>query len=346
MLLTRVRILDLSQYIPGPYITRMLADLGAEVIKVEPPAGDPMRNFSAHRGGRPDAYHALNHGKKIVRLDLKVARHSAKLKELLAGADVMIDGFRPGVLDRLGLGRETIKRINPGLIHCAVSGFGQTGPYSQRAGHDLGYCAAAGLLGPGDHHRGPVITFPPIADHVGALQAGHSILAALYSRTQTGRGIYIDASLYEPMLAWQYLARNEQIGGILGGQAAFYNIYQTRNGAFITLSALELKFWEQFCLAVDKPQWIDRHGDELPQHRLVAELSDFFSSVTQQRLDEMLKQADCCYEAIPGIEAVHDHPQSRYRALENHYPNLIDERKLASSSELTEITELQNIGWN
>lgn len=316
MLLKDIRVIDLSQYIPGPYLTRMLADLGAEVIKIEPPAGDPMRYFSADSGNEVSGqYRALNHGKKIVRLDLKKDQGVNKLKKLLVKADVLIDGFRPGAMDRLGLNRRVISRINPKLIHCALTGFGQSGPLAQKAGHDLGYCAVAGILGSHDKLKRPQITFPPLADHVGALQAGNSILAALFSRTQTGKGAFIDASLYEPVLAWQYLVQSEHINHVLGGDAAYYNVYQTRDGKYITLSALEKKFWELFCETVNKPKWINRHDDDFPQLKLKSELEEFFNSKTQVELNEILDHVDCCYQSIPEIENVADHPQTISRGL-------------------------------
>ena len=347
MLLNNVRILDLSQYIPGPYITRMLADLGAEVIKVEPPGGDPMRNFSAESNNRISAaYVALNHGKKIVRLNLKDSSGLSKIKQLLKTADVLIDGFRPGTLEKLELNQETINRINPKLIHCALSGFGQSGPKAMKAGHDLGYCAVAGILGSDAKLEGPAITYPPLADHVGGLQASNSILAALYSRTQTGEGVFIDASLYEPVLAWQYLVQCKHIRQVLGGDAAYYNVYQTYDGKFITLSALENKFWKNFCIAVNKPKWINRHNDELPQLKLKSEMADYFKATTKSQLDQLLADVDCCYEPIPAINLIDDDPHVHLRGITNHYPNIINNQRLSSSNKITEIFEIERIDWN
>lgn len=347
MLLKNIRVIDLSQYIPGPYITRMLADLGAQVIKVEPPAGDPMRSFkAAAEKGISQAYHALNHGKRIIRLDLKAEPGLAKLKQLLAGADVLIDGFRPGVLDRLGLSEQAITEINATLIHCALTGFGQTGPSAKKAGHDLGYCAVAGILGSHNKDKAPQFSFPPVADHVGGLQACNTILAALYSRTQTGKGVYIDASLYEPVLAWHYLMRSEHISHVLGGSAAYYNIYRTGDGKFISLSALEYKFWKKFCMAISKPQWIQRHKDDFPQLSLISELTGFFQTRTKAQLDSLLETADCCYEPVADINNVDDHPQTAYRGTRNRYPNIVNGQRLAASDIVVEIDDFENIDWD
>lgn len=159
--LTGYRIIDLSQYIPGPFATRLLADHGAEVIKIEPPHGDPMRHFLKPEGDTPSPlYRHLNRGKKIVRLDLKTDAGKALFTRLLASADVLLESFRPGVMARLGFGRETLQEINPKLIHCALSGFGQTGPYRERGGHDLTYCAVSGALSASGTVERPVMTFP------------------------------------------------------------------------------------------------------------------------------------------------------------------------------------------
>lgn len=347
MLLTNVRVLDLSQYIPGPYVSRMLADLGAQVIKVEPPAGDPMRRFGAEsKDTVSNVYRALNQGKKIIRLNLKDNTQLSKFNELLAKTDVLIDGFRPGALDRLGLDRQAITKLNKNLIHCALTGFGQSGPLAQKAGHDLGYCAVAGILSSHDKQKLPVISYPPLADHVGGLQACNSILAALYYRSQAGKGSFIDASLYEPVLAWQYIAQSKEISQVLGGEAAYYNVYQTSDAKFLTLSALEEKFWIAFCEATDNPQWIARHNDELPQSKLKNELDKYFNAYTLVQINELLDAVDCCFEPVSDLGNVFEHPQTDFRNIINHYPNVINGQNLTSGSDLNEITEFENINWD
>jgi len=347
MLLAGIRIIDLSQYIPGPYLTRMLADLGAQVIKVEPPAGDPMRHFSNHHTKTlSPVYEFLNRGKTIIRLDLKSEQGISKIKNLLVDADVLIDGFRPGVLDRLGLSRERLEALNPKLIHCALTGFGQSGPYSQKAGHDLGYCAAAGILSTAVSNRLPKITYPPLADHVGALQASNSILAALLNRTKTGAGVFIDASLYEPVLNWNYLVQSEHISHVLGGDAAYYNVYQTADKKFITLSALEIKFWQNFCLAVNKDDWVQRHTDQYPQEQLIIDVSKLFKTLSQDDWNRLLSDVDCCYEPIPDVANIKSHSQSQFRKTMDHYPNLINDQLLSSDKSLNEITEIEHLSWD
>ena len=347
MLLADVRVLDLSQYIPGPYLTRMLADLGAQVIKIEPPTGDPMRHFGAEsQATESTVYRALNQGKKIIRLNLKDETDAHKFKNLLINADVLIDGFRPGVLDRLGFDRQSIAEVNKNLVHCALTGFGQSGPLAQKAGHDLGYCAVAGLLSSHDKQASPVISYPPVADHVGGLQACNSILAALYFRSQSGEGSYIDASLYEPVLAWQYVAQSEPIRQVLGGGAAYYNVYRTIDAKHITLAALEYKFWTAFCDAVSQTQWIERHGDELPQINLKRELDQFFSAKTLAQVSDLLADVDCCFEVIPDLDKVSEHSHTISRRVINHYPNRINNQQWASDRALNEITAIEDIRWD
>ena len=257
-LLKGVRVIDLSQYIPGPYASLQLAELGAQVIKVEAPAGDPMRSFGTKSEEISSLYRHLNRGKKVVRINLKEQAGQDTFRSLLASANILIEGFRPGTLERLGFSLDALREINPQLIVCSVSGFGQDGPDALRGGHDLGYGACAGLYSQHVPSALPSPVFPPIADHAGALQALTAMLAALYHQAKTGQGTYLDISLFEPLLAWQYLA--EADCNFISGSAAYYNIYQTKDKRSVTLAALEPKFWSAFCNEVGKPQWLQRQG--------------------------------------------------------------------------------------
>ncbi len=345
MLLKDIRVIDLSQYIPGPYLTRMLADLGAEVIKIEPPNGDPMRYFNERKTNPSKPYCWLNRGKKISRLDLKTEQGLEKLTELITQADVLIDGFRPGVLDRFGFDRLALKSINQRLIYCTLTGYGQTGPYSQKAGHDLGYCTVAGLLSTHGKNKQPQIVYPPLADHLAPIQACNTVLAALYAREKSGLGCFIDASLYEPVLSWHYLVQSEHISQILSGDAAYYNVYQTADDQFVTLSALEKKFWQNFCEAIGKPDWTDRHEDALPQENLIKKLELLFQGQNQAYWNELLSCVDCCYEPVPDINQVVNHPQTQFRKTVDHYPNLVNDERLVTTSELIEV-DLENLSWS
>ncbi len=184
-----VRVLDLSQYLPGPFATQILADLGAAVLKVEPPAGDPMRRFLLlDKDGLSPWYKQVNAGKQLLRLDLKNAAGRRMLEELVALADVLLESYRPGVMERLGFGPERLRQLNPRLIHCALSGFGQTGPYRLRGGHDITYVALSGMLDLTGTVETPVVPFPPLCDYAGGKQAATAILAALLRRETLRQG--------------------------------------------------------------------------------------------------------------------------------------------------------------
>ena len=327
-----VKVLDLSQYIPGPFATRQLADLGAQVIKIEPPSGDPIRYFMQQNKNDPSAiYQHLNRGKYICQLDLKTDTGKQRLHNLLVDADVLLESFRPGVLDRLGFDRNTLESINHNLIHCALSGYGQTGPYRDIAGHDLNYCAASGALDVNKKTDRPVITYPPLADHAGAMQASLTILAALHASQQQKQYIYIDISLFETTLSWQYLPLIESTKeysstlntkSILGGSAACYNIYACKDGSFISLAALETHFWRDFCEAVEKPVWISRHFQAMPQTELISELSNLFAEHPRKYWDQLFSSVDCCYEPVLLPDELNSHPQIQSRnSLSKYGPN-------------------------
>ncbi len=318
--LRHIRVLDLSQYIPGPFATRQLADLGAEVIKIEPPQGDPMRFFGAsaadHEAVSP-VYTHLNRGKRIVTLDLKAAEGIAVFERLLAEADVLLESFRPGVLDRLGFGRERLAELNPALVHCALSGFGQSGVYRDRGGHDLTYCAVAGALSSTDVQCQPRLPFPPLADHAGAMQAVNMILAALLGKALgvSSQGVFLDISLCESALSWQYLQLSGMVDleQMLTGGSASYNVYQTADQRFVVFAGLEHKFWQAFCTAVARPDWLPRQHESLPQLELISELQALFAAQPLAYWRETLAEVDCCFEPVPLLDEVAQHEQLQQR---------------------------------
>ena len=301
-LLAGIRVLDVSQYFPGPLAAQILSDLGASVIKVEPPAGDPMRRF-----GPPDAdgwaadYKLINAGKRVVRLDLKGEAGQEQVGRLLARADVLIESFRPGTLERLGLGHERLARLNPGLVHVALSGWGQGGPYRLRAGHDLTYVAVGGGLAGSGTADEPVMTCPPMGDHAGAQQTALAALAGLFGRSRSGRGVYLDVSLMETVLAWQSVPLTLAARGtlpasgssLLTGGAACYHLYRTADGRFVALAALEPKFWEAFCQAADRSPWIGRQDEPMPQQALIGELAAMFATRPAAHWSALLVPVDC-----------------------------------------------------
>ncbi len=332
--LTGIRVLDLSQYLPGPYAGQILADLGAEVVKVEPPAGDPLRQVPPLDGdGLSVFYKLINAGKTVVRLDLKVAAGRAVLLDLVDRADALIESFRPGALARLGLGAEALRRRNPRLVHCALSGYGQTGPDALKAGHDINYMAMAGGLAGSGTAESPIGAHPPTADFASGMQAALTILAALVRRAGSGpvggQGATIDTSIAETVLAWQSLAltaAGRPGGEVLRGQgrlsggAACYRIYRTAEGRFMTLGALEAKFWANFCRALGREDWIDRQSEALPQTRLIAEVAEAIAARPLAEWQARLAGVDCCYQAVLEPAEVLDDPQVRARGLLRAHP--------------------------
>lgn len=320
-----LRVLDLSQYLPGPFATQMLSDLGAEVVKIEPPAGDPMRGFILEDSdGISPLYKQVNSGKTLLRLDLKAEEGRRVFTHLVQKADVLLESFRPGVMERLGFGRERLATLNPGLIHCALSGFGQTGPYRLRGGHDLTYVALTGGLSATGSETTPAITFPPLADHAGAQQAVITILGALLRRGLTGKGAFLDVSLFETALAWQSVGltaaarrppERERGHGLLTGGAAYYQIYRTSDARFMALAPIEEKFWVQFCEAVERPDWIPRQQEPIPQTALIRDLQHLFASRPFAWWTALAARTDCCLEPVLEHDEVPAHPQVQQRRL-------------------------------
>jgi alpha-methylacyl-CoA racemase len=327
-MLAGIRVLDLSQYLPGPCATRLLSDMGADVVKVEPPGGEPGRFFDADgRPGDSPFWMVNNAGKSVVMLDLKAEAGRAALTALVAAADILLESYRPGVLDRLGFGVDQLAEINPRLIHCALSGWGQTGPLRHASGHDINYQAITGGLNQSGVVGHPVIPFPPIADYAGALQAVLTVLGALNARTRTGKGCFIDVSMAESLLLWNAISFNAPMrrgDGLLNGGAAFYQIYRTSDDRFVTLSPLEPKFWDNFCAAVGREDWKARRYEPLPQTALIADVAALFATQQLAHWDALLHPADCCYHAILDLSEVPDHPHIAARGLVQRNGSVID----------------------
>lgn len=322
-LLDGTRVLDLSQYLPGPSATQMLADMGADVIKVEPPGGDPLLGMSPLTGGVEGEpfYKAVNAGKSVLRIDLKSDQGRKGFEELLSRADVMLESYRPGVMDRLGFTRDVLNSVNPRLIHCALTGYGQQGPKSDEGGHDINYIALTGGLAVSGVAKSPIAGWPPAADFTGALNAVNAILAAMIRCQRTGKGAYIDLAMADTFMAWQAWGMTGQVlgepmtrnGNLLNGGAACYGVYPTADGRFVTLGALEPKFWANFCRAVGREDWIARQGETLPQTALIKEVKALLSAHNLDHWERLLDGADCCYQAVLDYDEAAAHPQVQLR---------------------------------
>ena len=325
-----VHVLDLSRYLPGPLATLLLADLGAQVLKVEPPAGDEMRELGPRDAtGRPVFYEAVNAGKSICRMDLKRAEVRNDFFELAKSADVVLESFRPGGAERLGIGYTELASINPRLIYCALSGYGANGPLAQAAGHDANYLALAGILDRnGD--RSPMYFDPPVADTTGALFAVIAILAALKARERDGRGCEIDLGLADavaPLQTFQiadYGARDYSPSRgetYLNGGAAYYRVYRTSDSRHVALGAVGEKFWNRFCEAAGHSEWTARAADPVPQHALIAEVQALFANLTLAECVERFTAVDCCFTPVLTLGEAMESEQCRARDLLRRAPN-------------------------
>lgn len=337
--LNGIRVLDLSQFLPGPFATQMLSDMGADVVKIEPPKGDPMRGLDPVTNARTDSpYHALvNAGKRVTYIDLKSDAGKAAFASLIRKADVLMESYRPGVMARLGFGFEALRALNSRLVHCALSGYGQNGPMRLVGGHDINYVAAAGQLGLTGPGSKPHMAYPMVADYAGAMQSVTAILGALVGRGRTGQGAYLDVAMTDSVLAWQSqaltaLARGDAPGrdaSLLTGGAAFYGVYETSEGQFVSLGAIETVFWENFCNAVGRPELVARQNEPLPQSDLIAEVAAIFKTRTRADWDAHLADVDCCYHPVLDINEVADHAQNTARGLVQPQAGLEDENGIS-----------------
>jgi len=322
-----IRVLDLSRMLPGPYGSMMLGDLGAEVIKIEDTgAGDPTRNAPIRIGKMSARFLQVNRNKKSIALDLKNPEGREIFLKLAQTADVILDQFRPGVVARLGIDYSVVSSLNPRIVYCSLTGYGQDGPHEQRGGHDLNYVALAGVLGLTTDDRGkPVIPGVQIADLAGGMIAAFAILAALFAREHTKRGQFIDVSMFDVVLSMLAVPAASQFAGspidaggryVLSGEFPFYNVYETGDGKYMSIGALEPKFWSNFCNAVGREDLIARQFDSGPdRERLFEEVRAIFKSRTQIEWIEFMKSVDACCEPVLSMAEAFAHAQTRAREM-------------------------------
>lgn len=261
MLLDGIGVLDVSRLLPGAYCTQLLQAQGAQVTKIEPPAGDPIR---ALPGGNA-YFDALHRGQRLLTLDLRTEEGRDALRRHVVDADVLVEGFRPGVMERMDLGYTALAAINPTLVYCAITGYGSGGPMAGRAGHDLNYLARSGALSLMPLRDGiPAIPGLQVADLAGGLEAAFSIAAALFARTRTGTGSRVEISMTDLMRSWTALPRAARRAGLPGlpltGELPCYHVYAVADG-FLTVAALESDFWAAFCRAIDREDLTNRQFD-------------------------------------------------------------------------------------
>ncbi|SIT74899.1 CaiB/BaiF CoA transferase family protein [Edaphobacillus lindanitolerans] len=309
-----IRVIDLTYYLPGPHAAWRLTEMGADTVKVEPPGGEPSRKL-----GGGVVHEANNGGKKIVELNLKAAEGCAALQDLVREADVLIESFRPGTLERLGFGEAELARLNPGLIYCSMTGYGQAGPFARAGSHDLNYLALSGVLSQlADENGRPVHPLNTIADYAGGLSVSEGVCAALVRKMQTGRGARLDVSITDVLAGWQgvhlaYRAAGLSDRGIPGidGSLARYSIYETSDGRHVVLAALEEKFWHAFCDYAGHPEW--KGGDERCGGPVHMEVADHFRSRPHEHWLNVSLETDFCLTPVLRPGELDNHPHWRGR---------------------------------
>jgi alpha-methylacyl-CoA racemase len=316
-----LRVLDLSRLLPGGFCSLLLADFGADVIKVEDTGiGDYVRWSPPHYEGADRTaggalFLALNRGKRSIRIDLKTEQGKEVLLRLAQDADVLLESFRPGVLDRLGVGYERLRERNRGLVYCAITGYGQDGPSRDRSGHDMNYLGLNGLLGlTGEADGPPVQAAGQIADiGGGALTAALGILVALRERERSGEGQLVDASMFDGSLSWLAMVAAEAFASgtaarrgelQLAGALTCYRPYRCADG-YVTLGALEPKFWGAFCHGVGREDLVERAFDPpgSEAHRAVGEI---FAGRTREQWRAFASEHDCCLEPVLDLDEAFD----------------------------------------
>lgn len=321
-LLSGLRVLDLTRNLPGPFATRLLADLGATIVKVEPPEGDPARPLVA-------LFEALNHGKECRTIDFRNSADLDRLRAWVQEADVLLDSFRPGVLQGLGLDAATLHALNPRLVMVSITGYGQHGPWAQKAGHDLNFMALSGVL---DQMRAPTgelalsnVQWGDLAG--GSAMACIAVLAAVFEAQKTGQGRHLDVSMAHGLHAQLVMPRatGAMLAPLLGrrpgagedllnGVLPCYNLYATLDGRHLAVGALEFKFWKAACEVFGRPDWVQRHWQrgQLPGSpdcaALRAEVAQLVASQPLAVWSERFAQADACVTPVLTLDEAQAHP--------------------------------------
>jgi alpha-methylacyl-CoA racemase len=319
-MLSDVKILDLSTLLPGPYASMMLADLGAKVLRVESPTRvDLVREMPPQLGGSSVAHQYLNRSKKSIALDLKQPEAIEIIKALVIEYDVVLEQFRPGVMDRLGIGYEALKAINPKIIYCAITGYGQTGPYKNRAGHDLNYLAIAGISSYSKRkEQAPIPQGIQIADVAGgSLHGVIGILTALHHRQKTGQGQLIDISMTDCAFALNAMSGAATLAGndvpsaeshLLNG-GTFYDYYQTSDGRYLSIGSLEPKFFSGLCQLLNLEHLLTLANKTSAQQQIKDSFTESFKQKTYDQWQAIFISLDLCVEPVLNLKEASEHPQ-------------------------------------
>jgi crotonobetainyl-CoA:carnitine CoA-transferase CaiB-like acyl-CoA transferase len=323
--LSGIRVLDFSTLLPGPLATLILAEAGAEVIKIERPgAGDEMRSYAPKFGADSVNFALLNRGKRSIAIDLKAPGAVERLAPLVKSADVIVEQFRPGVMDRLGLGYEAASRINPRIIYCAITGYGQSGPLADTAAHDLNYAAQSGMLGLAAGADGaPVPPAALVADiGGGSYPAVVNILLALRERDRTGRGLKLDIAMADNLFTFMYWAMGDGLAAgswprpgkaLVTGGSPRYNIYRTRDDRFIAAAPLEERFWGTFCETIGLPA--AARDDRRDPQAAIRAVAGRIREKTAEEWRAAFAGKDLCCNVVNSVEEALAHPHFRARGL-------------------------------
>lgn len=325
--LSGITVVDLTQFLPGPAMTVMMADQGARVIKIEPPGGEPVRGQGPFENGHSVWFANLNRGKESRVLDLKSEAGKAALRELIGAADVFVEGFRPGVMQRLGFDYAAVRAINPRIVYCSISAFGQAGELAHHAAHDMAVQALAGFLSVNDGPDGvPVVPGTASSDLAAGLTALSAVLMALIGREKTGQGDYIDIAMFDSLLPWCAHTASSAIAGgppprsseqrSLGG-AAFYQVYTTADGRHVVLGGRELKFANNLLDALERPDLIPLAEQEAgpAQAPLIAFLRDTFAARTRDEWVDWFADRDVAFAPVLDFREALDQPHVAQRGL-------------------------------
>jgi len=328
--LSGIKVVDLTQFLPGPMMTVMMADHGAQVIKVEPAAGDPAREqapFDTYGGEEHSVWFAnLNRGKSSVVLDLKSEDGKAALRDLIAEADVFVEGFRPGVMKRLGFDYEAVRAIKPDIVYCSISAFGQQGVLAHHPAHDMAVQALAGFLSVNDGPDGtPVVPGAPSADLAAGLTALSGVLMALIGRDRTGEGAYLDCAMFDSLLPWCAHTAGSAIAGgespksasqrSLGG-AGFYQVYKTADDRHVVLGGREIKFAKNLLTAFGREDLLPlAEAPAGEQGELIAFLRDTFAGRTRAQWVEWFEDKDVAFSPVLDFREAFDEPHVAERGL-------------------------------
>lgn len=325
--LDTIKVLDLSRLLPGPYCTQVLADFGADVIKIEEPhLGDYMRWESEKIDDAGGAmFHSLNRNKRSITLDLKSEQDKNIFKELVKTADIILESFRPGVMERLGLSYDVLNEINERLIYCAITGFGQTGPYKNMPGHDVNYLSYAGIMElQGEGTGKPILSSIQIADIAGgAQQAINGILLALFERTVSNKGQFIDISMVDGSMSLlqttlsEYLVSGEvpkRGDPYLSGGLACYGVYRTKDDRHLSVGALEMKFWRPFCQVIGEEAFIQQlNAPSEIQEKMRIQIQAIFLERTLSEWMQAFQDVNTCVSPILTFDEVVENPQIKAR---------------------------------